>query len=257
MKGCLRIAKTEVLEHLRQPWMIFIIAANYAFWISVFGILFLFIERLSGRPSAFMAFKQQLSAVGVEFDVVMQLATSTFGSLCFTNFPLFVAITSGTSVLHDRECGTMPFLMLASITRRQLLVGKLAGAVAIPFVFHVLFVGTSSLLLGRLESLAPFAGKFGGSPAWWVAFLAGAPASAVFVGAMGTVISALSRDIRTSMQFTSFFIGILSLCIGFVLVDGIAQGIALQMTYAVCCIIAGALILLFGARLISRDVTLS
>ena len=49
----------------------------------------------------------------------------------------------------------------------------------------------------------------------WVAFLVGAPASAAFVGALGTVISALSRDVRTSMQYTSFFIGLLSLGIGF------------------------------------------
>jgi ABC-type Na+ efflux pump permease subunit len=162
---------------------------------------------------------------------------------------------SGTSVLHDRECGTMPFLMLAPVTRRKLLLGKLAGAMAIPLVFHLLFVGASSLLLGRLELLAPFAQKFGASPAWWIAFLVGAPASAAFVGALGTVISALSSDIRTSMQYTSFFIGLLSLGIGFVLVDGISSGVTLQIAYASGCSVAAALILLFGAWLISKDVT--
>ena len=74
-------------------------------------------------------------------------------------------------------------------------------------------------------------------------------------GALGTVISALSRDVRTSMQYTSFFIGILSF--GFVLVDGISKGTALQVLYAGGCIIAAALTLLFGAWLISRDVTVS
>ena len=80
------------------------------------------------------------------------------------------------------------------------------------------------------------------------------PASAFFVGALGTVISALSKDTRTSMQYTSFFIGLLSLGIGFVLVNGIAQGLALQLGYAVGCLVAAALILLVGARLISEDV---
>jgi len=257
MRRLLRIARTEVLEHRRQPWMIFILAANYALWILLFGALFLIINGISSRPETLAPLKQQLAGFGVDLDAFMQLATSTFGSLTFTNLPLYVAIMSGLSVLHDRECGAMPFLMLAPITRRHLLVGKLAGAMTIPLVFHLLFVGTSSVLLGRLESLAPFAHKLGASPAWWVAFLVGAPTSAAFVGALGTVISALSRDVRTSMQYTSFFIGLLSLGIGFVLVDGISKGVLFQVVYAGGCIVTTALTLLFGAWLISKDVTAS
>jgi ABC-type transport system involved in multi-copper enzyme maturation permease subunit len=254
MKRVLRIARTEVLEHLRQPWMIFILAANYVLWIFVFGVLFLVIDSAAGYPQIVALLKQQLNNSGVELDAFLNLATSAFESLCFTNLPLYVAIMSGTSVLHDRECGTMPFLMLAPVTRRKLLMGKLAGAMAIPLAFHLLFVGSSSLLIGNLDSLAPFAHKFGRSPAWWLAFLIGAPASAAFVGALGTVISALSKDVRTSMQYTSFFIGLLSLGIGFVLVDGISKGPMLQILYAVGCGVATALTLLFGARLISKDV---
>ena len=255
MRRVLRIARTEVLEQRRQPWMIFILAANYALWICVFGALFLIMNAASSRPEVLVPFKRQLAAFGVELGAFLQLATSTFGSLMFTNLPLFVAIMSGTSVLHDRESGTMPFLMLAPITRGQLLVGKLAGAMTIPLVFHLLFVGTSSLLLGRLGALAPYAHKLGASPAWWLAFLVGAPASAAMVGALGTVISALSRDIRTSMQYTSFFIGLLSLGIGFVLVDGISKGMVLQGVFAGGCVVASSLTLLLGARLISKDVT--
>ncbi len=255
MRRFLRIARTEVLEHRRQPWMLFILAANYLLWIGVFGLLFWLVDRVVGQPEVFATFQQQLQGFGVEVGAFLQLATSSFGSLVFTNLPLFVAIMSGTSVLHDRECGTLPFLMLAPVTRRQLLAGKLAGAMALPLAFHLVFVGASSLLLGRLDVLAPYAHKFGASPAWWVAFLLGAPASAAFVGALGTVISALSRDVRTSMQYTSFFIGLLSLGIGFVLVDGIPKGAGVQLAYAACCLVGTALTLLVGARLISKDVT--
>ena len=253
MRRFLCIARTEVLEHKRQPWMIFILAANYAIFIVVFGALFLGIDNLASRPEGLLQLRQQMAGFGVALETFLQLATSTFGSLCFTNLPLYVAIMSGTSVLHDRECGTMPFLMLAPLTRGQLLAGKLVGAMTIPLVLHLLFVGTSSLLLGRLESLTPYAHKLGASPAWWLAFLVGAPASAGFVGALGTVISALSRDVRTAMQYTSFFIGLLSLGIGFVLVDGIARGAALQVGFAAGCVVATALTLLIGARLISKD----
>lgn len=255
MKRLLRIARTEVLEHRRQPWMIFILAVNYALWTAIFGGMFFLIDRFAAQPEDLAFLKQRMSEIGVQYDTALQLATSTFGSLTFTNLPLFVAIMSGTSVLHDRECGTMPFLMLAPVTRLQLLLGKLAGAMVIPLVCHVVFVGISSLAIGQLPSLAPYANKFGASPAWWVAFLIGAPASAAFVGALGTVISALSRDVRTSMQYTSFFIGLLSLGFGAVLVDGLTNGLALQVAFALACVIAAAITLTIGARLISRDVT--
>ena len=257
MKRIIRIAKTEVLEHRRQPWMIFILVINYLLWIVIFGTLFLFLDRVAGQPERLAFLTQKMSSVGVELGALLQLTTSTFGSLSFTNLPLYVAIISGTSVLHDRENGTMPFLMLAPLSRSQLLIGKLAGAMTIPLILHILFVGVSTLFLSRLEVLAPFACKFGATPAWWLAFLVGAPASAALVGALGTVISALSRDIRTSMQYTSFFIGILSLGIGFILVDGIAKGVMLQLFFIAGCTVATAVTLSIGARLISRDVTLS
>ena len=40
------------------------------------------------------------AGLGVELGAALQLAPSTFGSLCFTNLPLFVAITSGTTNLQ-------------------------------------------------------------------------------------------------------------------------------------------------------------
>ena len=255
MNALVCVARAEVLEHRRQPWMLVILLANYAIFIAVFAAVFLTLDTLASTPDGLALLRRQTSAVGVELDTVVRLATSTFGSLLFTNLPLFVAIMAGTSVLHDRECGTLPFLMLAPLTRRQLLVGKLVGAMAIPLALHVVLVGAGSVLMGRIELLAPSAHKLGASPAWWIAFLVGAPASAAFVGALGTVISALSRDVRTAMQFTSFFIGLLSLGIGAVLVDGIDQGPTLQLVFAGACMLASALTLVVGAHLVSRDLT--
>lgn len=255
MSPVLRIARTEIIEQWRQPWMLFILGANYLLWTLVFGVFFVLVDRLQASPEVMSDLKRQTAALGVEFDTVLRLATSTWGSLSFTNLPLFVAIMSGTSVLHDRACGTLPFLMLAPVTRHQLLLGKLLGAMALPLAFHVLCLGLSCLAFSRLPVLEPWSSRFGGSSAWWVAFLVGAPASAAFVGALGTVISARSRDVRTSMQFTSFFIGLLSLGIGAVLVDGLTQGLGLQLGFAVACLVAAIVTLGVGARLLSRDLT--
>lgn len=253
MRHLWRIAKTEVLEHRRQPWMLFILVANYLLWGGVFGVVFFFLDVALTDPQSRALVEQQLRANGVELGATVKLATSTFGSLLFTNLPLFVAIMSGSSVMHERECGALPFLMLAPVTRLQLLIGKLAGAMAFPLLFHFTLAGSCSLLVSQLPVVAPYAAKLGGSSAWWVAFLLGAPASAAFVGALGTVISALARDVRTSMQFTSFFIGILSLGIGYVLIDGTSAGVPTQLTYAAGCLVGAFVIAWAGSKLISRD----
>lgn len=254
MRGILAIAAVEILEHRRQPWMLFILAFNYALWIGIFGLLFVALETIQSQPETASLMRQNLESFGVALEAFIGLSTSAFGSLMFTNLPLFVAIMAGYSVLHDRATGTMPFLMLAPLTRRRLIAGKLLGVMALPLLLHALFVGLGCLLLGRLEVLSGYRDRLGGSPAFWVAFLLGAPAAAAFVGALGTVISALSKDVRTSMQFTSFTIGLLSLGIGLTLVDGIPAGVGLQLAFAAGCTVAAGLTLLLGAHLISRDI---
>lgn len=249
----LEIAKTEVLEHRRQPWMIGVLALNYVVLIALFGAGFVLLDGAARDPDAMAALAAQSEGAGVEIDTIVQLAVSTFGSLVFTNLSVFVAITAGYSVLHDRSQGTLPFLMLAPITRRTLLVGKLFGAMAIPFAMHIVFVGASAALFGGIALLEPYAASFGGDPAWWVAFLLGAPAAAAFVGALGTVISSLSSDVRTSTQSTSFFVGLLALAIGYVLVDAIGQGVELQLAFAAGCLVLAASSLELGARIIGRD----
>jgi ABC-type transport system involved in multi-copper enzyme maturation permease subunit len=254
MRAVLLVARTEVLEHRRQPWMVFVLVLNYVLWLVAFGIMFGALSLVNSQPAVMAQLEAQFASVGVELDAMLYLGVSSFGALMFTNMPLFVALMSSYSVLHDRTCGTMPFLMLSPLSRWQLLAGKLLGAMAIPLVLHLLFVGAGSLAMGRLDLLAEHSIRLGGSAAWWVAFLLGGPASAVLVGALGTVISALSRDVRTSMQYTSFFFGLLSLGMGAALVDGISEGVVVQLIYAVGCLGVGLVALTIGARLISRDV---
>lgn len=254
----LLVARTEALEHRRQPWMIFILALNYVVWAVVFlgGVATLAVTAKS--PETLALVEQQAAALGIcdgesAIDALLRLANSTFGALFFTNLPLFVAIMSGYSVLHDRTTNALPFLMLAPLSRYQLLLGKLLGALAVPFALHLVGVGTVTAIARQIDVITPFADQFGGSAAWWLAYLVGAPASGLLVGSLGTVISALSRDVRTSMQFTSFFIGLLSLGFGFVLFDGIRSGVALQLGFAAAACAAALVVLGVGSRIVSRE----
>ena len=259
MKRVMRVAKTEMLEHRRQPWMIAIMTSNYVLWGSVFIAALFALNLAAETPQMLVMLDQRATPLGLcdgesALDALLRLTTSTFGALLFTNLPLYVAIMSGYSVLHDRAIGALPFLMLAPLSRYQLLVGKLLGAMGIPVLLHVVFVGAATMIIRQFEIMAPYAAQFGSSSAWWVAFLVGAPASSFLVGSLGTVISGLSRDVRTSMQFTSFFIGILSLGFGFVLFDGISSGLPTQLGFAAAATVAALVILLVGSRIISRDI---
>ena len=256
MRPWQRIAATEILEQRRQPSMLFILALNYVIWLVVFGGVCWLFDRAAADPDAMALIAAQIEGSCIEPETMLGYAASTFGSLVFTNLPFCVAILSGSSVLHDRDTGALPFVMLAPVGRREMLFGKLAGALALPLVLHVIFVGAGCVLFGSLPVLAPFP-LFGGGAAWWVAFLAGAPASAALVGAIGTVISALSSDVRTSMQYTSFFIGLLSLVIGWALVDELEGGVALELGFAAGCAVLAGVALEVGARIVSRDLAAS
>lgn len=258
MRRMLHVARTEVLEHRRQPAMLTILAVNYVFWGALFVVAIFVLDVASNNPQTLAMLNQQATGLGLcdgesAIDALLRLTTSTFGAVMFTNLPLFVAIMSGYSVLHDRTTNALPFLMLAPLSRYQLLLGKLVGALALPFALHLVGVGITTAIIGSLDVMTPRAAQFGSSPAWWLAYLVGAPAAALLVGSLGTVISALARDVRTSMQFTSFFIGILSLGFGFVLFDGIASGVGAQLGFAAGAIVLALLILLVGSRIVSRE----
>ncbi len=254
MRAVARMAHTEVLEHRRQPAMLAVMAVTYLCFFVLFAAAFIALEVVSGQPEVMAQLQAQLEAVGVELDAWLYLGASTFTAMMFTNMPLFVSLFAAYSVLHDRTCGTMPFLMLSPLTRWQLLAGKLAGVMVIPLVMHGVFVGVSTLILGRLDVLEAHAAMVGGSAAWWVAFALGIPMATVFIGALGTVISALSRDVRTSLQYTQFFIGFLSLGLSVVVVDMLKEGVVMQLVFAAAALVMGLIALLIGARLISRDV---
>lgn len=258
IRQILKVARIEMLEHRRQPWMLAILVFNYILWGAAFIVVVMGLEVLATNSDAVaqvLASQPALGAVG-EGDVVAnltRLTTSTFGAVLFTNLPLFVAIMSGYSVLHDRSVGALPFLMLAPLSRLQLLTGKLLGALALPYALHLATVGPVCWLALQYESMQPHAAQLGDSPAWWVAYLLGAPASAMLVGSLGTVISSLARDVRTSMQWISFVIGILSLGFGFVLFDAVKFGVGVELAFVAGALFGTLLMLGLGSRLISRD----
>lgn len=253
------VAKTEALEQRRQVSMLWVMLANYVLWNATFLAVIVTLNASRENPQALALIASQALSLGIcdgesALNGMIRLSNSTFGAVMFTTMPLFVAILSGYSVLNDRQNSTIPFLMLAPLSRYQLVLGKLLGAMVIPYLMHLVCVGATSMVAGRMAVMQPFRAQFGGSSAWWVAFVLGTPASGFLVGSLGTVISGLSKDVRTSMQYTSFVIGILSLAFGHILFDRINSGVGVQLAFAISALLGGMLILFIGSKIISRDV---
>jgi ABC-type transport system involved in multi-copper enzyme maturation permease subunit len=254
MNAVLHVARAEVLEHRRQPWMLLILVFSYVFYLALPATVLHFICSVLDDPVQGKQLRDQAAAIGADVDTFLLMGVVAILTLLFANLPLFVAYLSGYSVLHDRTCGTMPFLMLAPMSRRQLLLGKLLGVLAIPTALHLVFVGPGSMIAFSFAERTGHTVMFQLNGAWWVAYLLGAPLSATVVGALGTVISARSRDVRTSVQYVCFFVGLLSLVSTFVLVENLSKGIGLQLAFVAGCLVAATVTWLVGAALISRDI---
>lgn len=254
MKQLLRLARTEILEQRRQPWMMALLGLSYVGFSGLFVVSFVMIDVLARSPET-NGMKQQLATFGMEWDSFLKTAAGFAATISFGYLQIVVAFMCTAIVLHERTCGTMPFLRLAPITPFRLLTGKVLGAMAIPTALHFVVVGASNLVLGQLETFAPYAWQLGGSSAWWVAFAIGTPASALMVGALGTVISAGSRDTRAATQVTNIMINLLGLGFAAALVTALPNGPLLQIGFALGFLAAAVALLAIGAALISTDTT--
>ena len=94
MNRILLVARTEVMEQLRQPFMILILAFNYVLWGSLFVFGLMALGSVQDNPQALVLLEQQATGLGLcsgetALIAMTRLMTSTFGaSLLHHNPPL-------------------------------------------------------------------------------------------------------------------------------------------------------------------------
>ncbi len=253
-----RVAATEFLEQRRQPWMIVAIIASLAFFPAALIAMVVAFDLLANSPQI----GQQVAAMypdyghlGTEDGVRAVLGPSLVNIVVamFSGPFGVVALSSAYSVLHDRNEGTLPFLMLAPLSRFELLLGKVLGAMVIPVLLHFTINGAASLIAGSFSITSDSAYLFAGTPAWWFAFLVNAPLGTLVMGALAVNFSALSSDARTSYQLINFVLALASIVLGGVVVLATEAGVIASIVLSV--LLAGAAVatLAFGAALMSRD----
>jgi ABC-type Na+ efflux pump permease subunit len=178
-----------------------------------------------------------------------------YNFLIYSQFLGIAAVLAGHSVLHDRQCGTLTFLLLAPVRRTELLTGKVLGAIGPSCALYLLISGGASLLMCTFEVAQPYATHLPNNPAWWVAFLTGGPTWALFIGSICTIVSSLSHDVRTAQQGVWFVVFFGTMFCGALLTYALEYGVIAQFGVTLVAVIGSAITQMIGANLMQRDLS--
>ena len=175
--------------------------------------------------------------------------------LVFTQYLGICAVLAGHSLLHDREKGTLPFLLLAPVGRVELLAGKVLGALGPATALYLLVHGlATSFILSRPIHLYA-AALLPPSPAWFVAFLVGAPAWAAFVATLCAIVSSVVGDVRTAQQIVWLVMFFATFLCGFALSALLPMGFAVECAVAGFGLCATAIAVWGGSQLMRQDLS--
>jgi ABC-type transport system involved in multi-copper enzyme maturation permease subunit len=257
IRRVLLIARREWLEQLRQPWMIAVITVLF----SAIGLLVLaalgLLNHIDARPELGERLTTWLPFGSDDPEALIDGLTSGTVAmsnwLVFTQFLGIVAVLAGHSVLHDHQSGTLPFLLLAPVSRAELLLGKVLGALGWPFVLYVFVSGGAAMAARAFPVTADLADRLPRAPAWMIAFFVGGPLWAMVVAALCAIVSTLSRDVRTAQQAVWFVMFFATFVCGYLLAVLVPEGPLVQAGVAAAGAFATWGAVTAGSQIISRD----
>lgn len=252
------MARREVLEQLRQPWMLGFMASLLVLYDGVcLAVLGAVQTVILGRPGMDERFAYWLGVVGIDVaNPITWLGETIVTSIHFLAMAQFLgmtAILAGHATLHDREVGALPFLLLAPLRRVELLAGKMLGAVAVPFSLFLVLGAVSGGLAALSEVTVHQRSILPPSAPWLATYLVAVPIYALLVATIGAGISTLAHDVRTAQQganLVAFFsVGVF----GSLLLFTMKAGVVAVLWAALAGGAGLALALTAGTWLISRD----
>jgi len=164
------------------------------------------------------------------------------------------AVLAGHSMLHERQCGTFPFLLLAPLRRVELLIGKVLGALCLPTALYILTSALASLCLMHSDAVARAPWYALPHPAWWVGIGLTGPTWTLACASACTLISAHTADVRTAQQGVWLLVFFATLGLGPMLTATMSAGIGAQILAALVGVLASGTLLYTGALLSHRDI---
>ena len=245
------IAKREMLEQRRQPWMLLVVASTFI----VLGLIVVpavwILDTIANSPELHPSFTRFFPGDVQALALLSQLAdgaVSIGNYLFFAQFMGISGVLAGHSMLHDRQCHTLPFLLLAPIRRVELISGKVLGTLLIPLALYWILVGACFAFLSRLSIVSDHPGV-PLSSAWLISFFIGGPAWTLASSTICALIGHHSVDVRTAQQGVWFVVLFSTLACGYGLNIQLSAGASFQMGLAVLGGIASLLLLSVGGVL--------
>jgi ABC-type Na+ efflux pump permease subunit len=253
------IIRREFVEGMRQRWLVVTLATVLG--VIAFGTLALLwvTDDVLANPSKQQDIVFWTDVLGMKVaDPANSLAKTVvvmLQALVVNQLMSMTAVMAGHAGLHDRQCGTLPFLLLAPVRRFELLLGKVVGALTVPLLLYVAVGGLASVAAATFLSASGSAAYLPPSGGWFAAFLLGAPAWSIVTGTVCVLVSAVARDVRTAQQaswavmfFATFALS--PLLVGLMPMGAVVQGIVAAIGLAL-----GLALLALGSWVIGRDLS--
>lgn len=248
----LHVARREWTEQLRHPAMLAICAALLGL-IAGTSLAALLLLDLLDDP-AYLASLAQLTggSPASTLDVLVTSALLAFDFLLYSQYLGFVGVIAGHGLLHDRQLGTLPFLLLAPVSRRDVLLGKVLGALG-PVTGITLLLGTlGGLAASQVPITAGHDALAGRTLGWWVALWLAGPAWGAFVATATVITSSIARDVRLAQQAVWLVVFFVQLLVAF-LVTGSLDSLPAQLVAAGLGVTATGGAVVLGTEVLGRD----
>ena len=252
-----RVARREWVEQQRQPAMLGAITLLFTVIAVLSAAALGILEVVAHDPIALASFTPWFPGAGDDGPAFIgEIAGTVVGFalwLVFTQLLGITGVLAGHALLHDRQTGTLPFLLLAPIRRAELLGGKVIGAIAPSIGIYLVVSGGLAVFASTLDVAATQRGVLPPSPAFLLAFFIGGPAWAGAVSTLCAVISGAARDVRTAQQGVWLVMLFATFACGWMLVGLMSRGVLVELGVAVLGLVALGIALASGAGLVSRD----
>lgn len=242
-RRALRVAGVAWREEARQPGLWLSTAGVSALLCLGVGALVLLVEAVLSDPASAALFAHNLEVAGLAHWEGAALGDGLLATLRFLLVAQLLgttAVLAAQSMLHDRQVGTLPFLLLSPLGRGELLAGRALGALGLPLAVYLVFSGGCALFLGLVPTGGLALGLWVGAPAW-----------AAWLAVLGALLSHAARDVRGAQQGVwALVLAVTATVGGLLTLDsvGLQVGLALAGWAALGVTLAG------GTALLTREI---
>lgn len=254
------IVRREFQEAMRQRWLI--VTLSSVLVVIGGGCLYLLsaIDAVLRDPSSLADLRYWSDVLGTPIDdPSTQLAgvvVPFFEALVFNQLMSFTAVMAGHAGIHDRQVGTLPFLLLAPVRRSELLLGKILGSLSVPLlVYLVVGLITAAAFTQYDAATQSSAAYLPPSTGWLISFFLGAPVWSIFTGTICVIVSSMARDVRTAQQASWAVVFFATFVLSPALVGMIPLGSGIQIVFVLLGVVLSAIALAGGTWMIGRDLT--